>query len=74
MKANQDRSTDWAAGLCNGKISCSGKVHTSVLTDPYHGCAKDFVVVALCAADDGKVIADFVQKEAQGRDFSLSCC
>ena len=72
MKANQDRSTDWAAGICDGKISCSGTVLTSVLTDPYRGCAKDLVVVAQCA--DGRVIADLVPRPSQGKDFSLSCC
>ena len=71
VKANQDRSTSWAAEICDGKVSCSGRVHKSVLMDPYRGCAKDFVVVAQCA--DGKVIADLVQREAQGRTFSLSC-
>ena len=70
-KTNQIRSTDWAAGICNGKVSCSGRINTSVLTDPYFLCKKDFVVVALCA--DGKVVADIVQSEAQGRDFFLSC-
>ena len=51
--------------------TCSGRINTSVLTDPYFLCKKDFVVVALCA--DGKVVADFVQSEAKGRDFFLSC-
>lgn len=69
--ANQDRTTDWAKGLCDGKVSCSGRVHTSVLTDPYPGCAKDFLVVAECA--NGKIISNLVTREAQGKDFSLQC-
>ena len=71
-QANQDRSTKWAAGLCDGKNECKGMVHTSVLTDPYYGCRKDFLVVAEC--DNGKIIADLVSPEAQGKEFSLTCC
>ena len=66
-----DRSTNWAKGLCDGKNSCSGTVHTSVLTDPYLGCAKDFIVVAECA--NGKIISNLVKPEAQGKQFSLEC-
>ena len=68
---NQDRSTKWATRLCNGKNSCSGRVHTSVLTDPYGGCRKDFLVVAEC---NGKIIANQVTREAQGKKFYLACC
>ena len=72
VKAVQDRSTSWAARICNGKTTCRGMVHTRYLTDPYRGCAKDFIVVAQCA--QGKVIANLVPREAQGKYFSLSCC
>ena len=67
----QVRSTNWVKGLCNGKTSCSGRVHTSILTDPYGGCAKDFLVVAKCG--NGKIISNLVTKEAQGKSFSLKC-
>ena len=43
----------------------------SVLTDPYFGCRKDFLVVAECA--NGKIISNLVTPEAQGKDFSLQC-
>lgn len=66
----QHISTNWAAGLCNGRSSCGGTVHTSILGDPYYGCPKDFIVVAKC---DGNVIANLVPKEAQGRQFYLAC-
>ena len=66
-----DRSTKWAKSICDGKNSCSGTVHTSVLTDPYFGCGKDFLVVAECA--NGKIISNLVTPEAQGKDFSLQC-
>ena len=48
-----DTSTGWARGISDGKDSCTGMVHTSVLTDPYPGCGKDFLVVAECA--EGKI-------------------
>ena len=66
-----DTSTNWAKGICDGKDSCTGMVHTSVLTDPYPGCGKDFLVVAQCA--DGKIISNLVTPEAQGKQFSLQC-
>lgn len=68
---NQFLSTHWVSTLCNGKTSCSGTVHTSILLDPYYGCQKDFIAVAECP--DGRIIADLVQKEAQNRNFFLSC-
>ena len=70
VNANQDRSTKWAAGICDGKLSCSGTVSANILTDPYRGCRKDFIVVAQCA---DKIITDLVPREADGRVFSLSC-
>ena len=67
----KDRSTDWVAKLCDGKSVCKGTVHTSVLTDPYGGCAKDFFAVAQC--EDGRIITNLVRSEAQNREFSLAC-
>lgn len=66
-----DITTNWAKGLCDGKKSCSGTVHTSVLTDPYGGCKKDFLVVAQC--EGGNIISNLVTREAQGKQFSLRC-
>ena len=68
---NQIRSTNWARSLCDGRNSCSGRVHTSVLTDPYFGCSKDFLVIARCA--NGLLVSNLVTPEAQGKDFSLVC-
>ena len=70
-EATQDRTTSWVASLCDGRKSCSGHVHTSVLTDPYGGCPKDFLAVAECS--DGSIVADLLRKEAQGRTFHLAC-
>ena len=70
---NQRRSTQWAARLCNGKTSCTGRVHNSVLTDPYGGCPKDFIIVAKCS--NGKIIAGAVPPvPGEGQRISLSCC
>ena len=66
-----ERSTNWAKSLCDGQSDCTGYVHTSVLSDPYVGCQKNFLVVARCT--DGKIISDLVTPEAQGKDFSLQC-
>lgn len=66
-----DITTNWAKGLCDGNNSCSGTVHTSVLTDPYPGCQKDFLVVAQC--EGGNIISNLVTREAQGKQFSLQC-
>lgn len=72
-KSNIRRSTRWIARLCNGKTSCRGRVHNSVLTDPYRGCPKDFIVVAQCS--DGRIIANAVRaKPGEGQWISLSCC
>ena len=69
---NQRRSTLWAAHLCNGKTSCTGRVHNSVLTDPYRGCPKDFIIVAKCS--NGKIIAGAVPPvSGEGQRISLSC-
>ena len=70
-KATEKRTTNWVASLCNGRSSCSGYVHTSVLGDPYGGCRKDFLAVAECS--DGSVITDLLKPEAQGRTFRLAC-
>ena len=70
-KDTQDRTTTWVGSLCNGKSSCSGYVHTSVISDPYIGCSKDFLAVAECS--DGSVITDLLRSEAQGRTFHLAC-
>ena len=59
--SNQKRSTDWVSGLCDGKSSCTGCVSTSVLTDPYIGCGKDFIAVERCA--NGEVISNLVTRE-----------
>ncbi len=64
-------STNWVRKLCNGRTSCSGTVSTTVLMDPYHGCAKDFLAIAECP--NGDVITDFLSKEAEGTTFSLHC-
>ena len=72
-ESNQKRSTQWIASLCNGKHSCQGRVHNSVLTDPFPGCPKDFIVVAECS--NGKVIAEAVpRKGGEGQKISLACC
>ena len=39
-KSYQDRTTRYAKNLCDGKNSCSGYIHTSIITDPYYGCRK----------------------------------
>ena len=70
-QVNQHRSTNWVAGLCNGRTHCSGVVHVSTLTDPYIGCGKDFIAVAHCS--NGHVIADHVRPEANTQRFSLAC-
>ena len=70
-KSVQEKSTNYAKKLCDGKASCRGLVHTSFLTDPYGGCQKDFIVVAQCPS--GGIISSHVTKEAQGKHFSLSC-
>ena len=61
-EATQNRTTTWVASLCDGVSSCSGYVHTSILTDPYGGCRKDFLAVAEC--NDGSIIADLLRGEA----------
>ena len=72
-ESNQQRSTQWIARLCDGKSSCQGRVHNSVLTDPYPGCPKDFIVVAECS--NGKIIAEAVRaKGGEGQQISLACC
>ena len=71
QKSNQDRSTKYVKHLCDGKNSCSGYVHTSILTDPYHGCEKDFLVVAQCPG--GEIISSHLTPEAQGKTFRLTC-
>ena len=69
---NQHRSTKWAAKLCNGKNYCQLRVHNSVLTDPYVGCPKDFIVVAQCP--NGKIIAKAVPPVAgEGQRITLFC-
>lgn len=68
---NQYRSTDWVAGICNGKDHCAGAVSVNILTDPYYGCQKDFLAVARCS--NGQVVASLVPREANGRWFSLAC-
>ena len=75
--ANQHRSTQWAAGSLasqgHGKTSCQGRVHNSVLTDPYPACPKDFIVVAEC--DNGEIISEAVPAVAgEGQQIALSCC
>ena len=69
--ANQRISTDWVSSVCNGKTSCSGLVSVSVLRDPYYGCHKDFVAVAVCGG--GRIISTHVPPEADGHYFSLAC-
>ncbi len=64
-------STDWAKRQCDGTTSCSGTVSLHVLTDPYYGCEKDFIVVAECP--NGHVVADYLSKAAEGKTFSLRC-
>jgi hypothetical protein len=72
-KSNQRRSTRWIARLCNGRHSCQGRVHNSVLTDPYPGCPKGFIAVAECS--NGKIIAEAVRpKVGEGQRISLACC
>ena len=71
QSTNQQRSTNWVAGLCNGKTTCSGVVSVSVLTDPYYGCHKDFLAIAEC--DYGRIVAAYVPSEADGRQFILKC-
>ncbi len=71
MDFDQMVSTKWVRSLCNGRTSCSGIVSTAVLTDPYYGCAKDFLAIAECP--NGEVITDFLSKEAEGTTFSLHC-
>ena len=70
IKSNdQYLSTMWAAKLCDGKNSCQGKVHNSVLTDPYKGCPKDFTIVA-----KWRIIAGAVPPvPGEGQLISLSC-
>lgn len=68
---NQIRSTNWVKSLCDGNNSCTGRVHTSVLTDPYYGCSKDFIAVAQCPG--GQIISNLVTREAQGKYFHLQC-
>ena len=71
-KGNQYRSTNWISRLCNGRSYCSGRVHNSVLTDPYYGCPKDFLVVARCS--NGRVIVKSVAaRGGEGQIISLSC-
>ena len=65
------RTTNWVGSLCNGRSSCSGVVHTSILTDPYGGCRKDFLAVAECSG--GRVITTLLKPEAQGQAFHLAC-
>jgi hypothetical protein len=68
--AVQDRSTRWAAKLCNGKTSCNGMVNTGDLTDPYYGCGKDFIIIAAC---NDNVVAALVRPEANQQRFHLAC-
>ena len=68
-KSNQLRSTSFAKSRCNGRSFCKGVVNNHVLTDPYGGCPKNFIVVAKCA--NGKIIADLVHHE--GQYFHLNC-
>jgi hypothetical protein len=71
-KINQRRSTQWIARLCNGRSSCQGRVHNSVLTDPYPGCPKDFIAVAECS--NGKIVSKAVlAKPGEGQQISLAC-
>ena len=71
QKSNQDRTTSYAKHLCDRKNSCSGYVHTSIITDPYYGCEKDFLVVAQCPG--GEIISSHLTPEAQGKTFRLTC-
>ena len=68
----QVRSTAYAKRKCEGKQSCRALVHTRFLTDPYRGCAKDFIVVASCK-NGAEIISSHVTREAQGKHFSLKC-
>ena len=71
-ESNKQRSTRWIAHLCNGRHSCQGRVHNSVLTDPYPGCPKGFIVVAECS--NGKIITKEVPpKGGEGQKISLAC-
>ncbi len=69
--AVQTTGTDWAKGQCDGSVSCSGVVSVNTLGDPVIGCPKDFLVVAECP--HGFVVADHLDKEADGKTFSLVC-
>ena len=64
----QVSSTAYAAGRCDGRSYCNGFVHNAVLSDPYPGCLKDFIVVARCST--GAVIADMANER---KFFELSC-
>ena len=74
---NQYKSTEWVAGLCDGRNYCTGVVSQirakDILGDPYVGCCKDFLAVAVCPS--GQVIANQVECEAShsGRSFYLAC-
>lgn len=69
---NQFRSTRWAEQLCDGKNYCRGTVRNSVLTDPYRGCPKDFIIVAQCP--NGNIIAKAVPPvPGEGQLIALSC-
>ena len=73
-KSVQRLSTKWAARLCNGKTKCGGRVtNSNLMSDPYRGCPKDYIVVAKCS--NGKIIADAVKAVVnEGEHFSLDCC
>ncbi len=64
-------TTNWAKSVCDGKLQCTGYVHYSIITDPYFGCPKDFLVVAECP--NGHVISDYINEPADGKYFSLKC-
>lgn len=74
VDSNQQSSTNWIAGLCDGKTSCEATVSNSNLGgDPYPGCPKDFIAVAEC--DNGEIIDAAVRAvPGEGQRISLSCC
>lgn len=71
QQSNQYRTTKWAQGLCDGKDHCTGVISRAIITDPYYGCSKDFLIIARCS--NGQIIADLVPKSADDKSFSLAC-
>ena len=68
----QYQSTAWARKICDGKEFCTGQITTGTsIGDPYHGCNKDFLVIARCG--NGELVADYLGRKADNKHFSLAC-